>query len=165
MSANSGAIATGRPRLRPARLPWPTLRFRVRLQRHKLDRQLAAGVNPNASDRLRERSRQLVTKESRRSIAASLRRFLDDASCGSASLSSQVPIARDAIRASRWDIEEIIERLDAPSYLCAQGLAQLSLLLTEGTSPLFGPATPPQPLRWELLAAVQGLDSGPVLVA
>jgi hypothetical protein len=165
MGANSGAIATGRPRLGPARLPSPTRRFHVRLKRHKLDRQLAAGANPNASDCLRERSRQLVTEESRRSIAASLRRFLDDASSGSASLSSQVPIARDAIRASRWDIEEIIERLDAPSYLCAQGLAQLSLLLTEGTSPLFGPATPPRQLRWELLAAVQGLDSGPVLVA
>lgn len=163
MRANSGAIAPGRPRLGPARLPSPALRLRVRLQRHKLDRQLAAGANPNASDRLRERGRQLVTEESRRSIAAGLRRFLDDASCGRVSLSSQVPIARNAIRDSRWDIEEIIERLDAPSYLCAQGLAQLSLLLTEGTSPLFGPATPPRQLRRELLAAVQGLDSGPVL--
>lgn len=165
MSANSGAIATGRPRLGPARLPSPTLRFRVRLQRHELDRQLAAGANPNAGGCLRERGRQLVTEESRRSIAASLRRLLDDARSRRVPLSSQVPIARDAIRDSRGDIEEIIERLDAPSYLCAQGVAQLSLLLTEGTSPLFGPATPPRQLRWELLAAVQGLDSGPVLVA
>lgn len=165
MSANSGAIATGRPRLGAARLPSPTLRFRIRLGRHKLDRELAAGANPNASDHLRERGRQLVTEESRRSIAASLQRFLDDASSRSGAFSSRVPIAGEAIRDSRRDIEEIIECLNTPSYLCPQGIAQLSLLLTEGTSPLFGPATAPWQLRRSLLAAIQGLDGGPVLVA
>ncbi|MGN6587756.1 MAG: hypothetical protein ACTHKT_09850, partial [Solirubrobacterales bacterium] len=79
--------------------------------------------------------------------------------------SSRVPIARNAIRDSRGDIEGIIERLDTRNYLCPQGVAQLSLLLTEGTSPLFGSTTPPRQLRWSLLAAVDGLDGGPVLVA
>lgn len=165
MSVDSGALATGRPRLGPARLPSPTLRFRVRLRRHKLDRQLATGANPNATDELRERARQLVAEESRRSIAASLRRFLVDASSRPRAFSSRVPIARDAICESRWDIEGIIERLDTPNYLCPQGVAQLSLLLREGTSPLFGSTTPPRQLRWSLLAAVDGLEGGPVLVA
>jgi hypothetical protein len=165
MSANIGAIATGRPRLGSARAPSANLRFRVRLQRHKLDQQLAAGVNPNASDHLRERSRQLVTEESRRSIAASLRRFLDDASSGARAFSSRVPIAREAICDARWDLEGIIERLNSPSYLCPQGIARLLLLLTEGTSPLFGSATRARHLRWSLLAALEGMDSGPVLTA
>ncbi|MGN6815699.1 MAG: hypothetical protein ACTHK3_06385 [Solirubrobacterales bacterium] len=165
MSVDSGALATGRPRLGPARLPSPTLRFRVRLRRHKLERQLAAGADPNATDELRERARQLVAEESRRSIAASLRRFLEDASSRPRPFSSRVPIARNAIRDSRGDIEGIIERLDTRNYLCPQGVAQLSLLLREGTSPLFGSATPSRQLRWSLLAAVDGLEGGPVLVA
>jgi hypothetical protein len=126
---------------------------------------LAAGTNPNATDELRERARQLVAEESRRFIAASLRRFLDDASSRPRPFSSQVPIAHNAIRDSRGDIEGIIERLDTPDYLCPQGVAQLSLLLTEGTSPLFGPGTPPRQLRRSLLVAVDGLEGGPVLVA
>jgi hypothetical protein len=165
MSADSSAIATARPQLGPARLAPSNVRFRVRLQRHKLDRQLAMGADPNTNALLRERARQILTEKNRRSIAASLRRFLDDASSRPRPFSSRVPIARKAICDSRWDIEEIIRRLNAPTYFCPQGLAQLSLLLTDGASPLFGPGTPPRQLRWSLLNAVEGMESGPVLVA
>ncbi len=141
------------------------VRIWTRALRHKLDRELAAGADPNADALLQERARQLLTEESRRSLAARLRRLMEDADCQPRPFSSRVPIARQAIRDSRWDLEEIVERLTTPTYLCPQGIARLSLLLAEGTSPLFGPATPPRQLRWSLLAAAEGMDHGPVLVA
>jgi hypothetical protein len=137
----------------------------TRVLRNRLDRQLAAGADPNVSVLLHERARQLLTEENRRAIAARLRALMEDAAAEPRSFSSRVPIARNAIRDSRWDIEEIIEQLTSPAYLCPQGIAQLSLLLAEGTSPLFGPGTPPRQLRWSLLVAAEGMDHGPVLVA
>jgi hypothetical protein len=69
---------------------------------------------------------------------------MEDADSQPRPFSSRVPIARQAIRDSRWDLEEIVERLTTPTYLCPQGIAQL---------------------RWSLLAAAEGMDHGPVLVA
>lgn len=161
MSADTGALATPGPQVRPDGTTPLRVQILTRLQRRKLDRQLAAGAGPNARPLLRERARQLLTDEARRSIAESLRRVLDDASSPPQQFSSRVPIAREAIRDARRDLEEVIEHLNAPSYLCPQGIAQLSLLLTEGTSPLFGPAAPARQLRWSLQAALEGLDGGP----
>jgi hypothetical protein len=141
------------------------VRIWTRALRHKLDRELATGADPNANDLTRERSRQLLTEENRRSLAARLRALMEDADSEPRLFSSRVPIARQAIRDSRWDLEEVIERLTTPTYLCPQGIARLSLLLEEGTSPLFGPATPPRQLRWSLLSAAEGMDHGPILVA
>jgi hypothetical protein len=141
------------------------LRILTRLRRHRLDRQLAEGADPNASPALRERSRQLLSDEGRCQVATGLQGFLDDAFADSWPPSSRVPIAREAIRDSRWDIEEVVERLTAPAYLCPQGVARLSILMTDGNSPLFGPSTSAQQLRWGLVAATEALDNGPLLVS
>lgn len=164
MSADTGTLATPSPRVRTHGARKLRVQILTRLQRHKLDRRLAAGANPNAGPLVRERARQLLTEENRQGIAASLSRFLDDAD-SRPRLSSRIPVAREAIRAARRDLEEIVERLSAPSYLCPQGIAQLSLLLTEGSSPLFGTATPAWQLRRPLVAALEGMDRGPVLLA
>jgi len=140
-------------------------RVRTRLHRHKLDKELAYGADPNVNSVRYERARELVGEQSRRRIAASLEKLLTEADSAPRAFSSRVPIARAAIRDSRVSLDMVVERLKAPAYISAQGVAMISLLLSDGAGPLYGndPAHSGK-LRRALEAAIDAIDHGPVLV-
>lgn len=142
------------------------VRVRARLQRRRLDRELASGTDPNTDPARRERARELVGEKTRRQIAACLERLLAEAdSAPRGAYTSRMPIARTAIRDSRLDLETIVERLKAPAYISSRGVAMISLLCSDGAGPLYGnnPAHS-QELRRALAAVVEAIDHGPVLV-
>lgn len=161
------AEATGRPghKARSAGASSVSNRVQARLHRSRLDKALASGADPNTDPLRRERAGQLVGEKRRRKLAASLEGLLAEADSAPRPFTSKVPIARAAIRDSRWDVETIVERLKAPAYISAQGVAMASLLLTSGTSPCYGTdRASSQELRWALQATVEAIDHGPVLV-
>jgi hypothetical protein len=165
MSATTETVAAPSGKVRaPAATPLAT-RVRVRLRRHKLDKRLAAGDEPNLDPLLRERARELVGDRCRRQVAESLELLLEDAGSGPRAFSSRVPPARAAIRDSRADLEAIVARLRAPAYISSQGVAWISLLLGDGASPLYGTLpTHPGELRRALRTVLDAIDHGPVLV-
>jgi hypothetical protein len=114
------------------------IRVRTRLRRHKLDRELASGVDPNINPLCCERARELVGEQNRKRIAASLEQLLGEADSGPRAFTSRVPIARAAIRDSRGYLDTIVELLRTPAYISAQGVARISLLLSDGAGPLYG---------------------------
>jgi hypothetical protein len=140
-------------------------RIRARLHRHRLDSELASGADPNIDPIRRERAQDLLGEETRHRVAASLESLLAEADSPAHGLTAKAPIARAAIRESRWDLETIIERLKAPAYISSQGVAMILLLLADGASPLYGNNRARSgELCRALAATVEAIDHGPVLV-
>lgn len=165
MSATAEATRSANRKVRTLGAVSLRTRVQTRLHRNTLDRELAAGNDPNSGTVRHERARELVGEKTRRQFAAGLERLLAEADSGPRGFTSKVPIARAAIHDSRGDLETIVERLKAPAYISPQGVAMASLLLTDGASPCYGkdPASS-QELRRALEAAVEAIDHGPVLV-
>lgn len=141
-------------------------RAQTHLHRRELDSELASGVDPNRGGLLAERARELLGEGTRRRLAASLERLLAEASAPPViGLTTQVPIPRAAILDSRLTLSEIAERLDSPAFLSPQGVAMVSVLLSDGSGPLYGddPGTHRELAR-SLEAALNALDHGPVLI-
>jgi hypothetical protein len=167
--ADMSATAELRPRIerRVERSPGATLgaRIRTRLHRRRIDLELTAGVDPNANPLRQARALELVGEASRRRLAAGLERLLAAADAGPAPFTSKVPVARAAIRDSRWDVETILERLLTSAYISPQGVAMIGLLLGDGAGPLYGdPTTHSTELRRALETVVHAIDHGPALV-
>ncbi len=139
--------------------------IRTRLHRHRLDKELASGADPNADPLRRERAQELVGEKTRRRLAESLERLLTEAYSSSSPFSSKAPIARAAIRDSYGEMETIVERLKAPAYISSQGVAMISLLLIDGAGPLYGNNPPrSKELHRALETVIDAIDHGPVLV-
>jgi hypothetical protein len=165
MSATAEVTRSPNQKTRGAGASSLTNRLRARLHRHKLDKALAYGADPNTDSLRRERAQELVGEKKRHEIAACLERLLVEADSPPHGLfSSRVPIARAAIRDSRWDLETIVERLKAPTYISPQGVAMLSLLIYDGAGPLYGSHYSARCLRWRLATVVDAIDHGPVIV-
>lgn len=139
-------------------------RFRTRLHRHGLDRELASGADPNSDPLRRARARALVRSDSRIKVAASVERLIAEASSPPRPFTPRVPIARPAIRDCGAELETIVERLKAPAHISPQAVAMISLLLSDGAGPLYGrnPAHT-DVLRGTLQVAIAAVDHGPVL--
>jgi len=165
MSATVETVARGDRKLRPAARTSLRIRLQALARRGRLDRELAAGADPNATALRRERAHRLLSDRMRGDLAQALENLLADAERSPKPFSSRVPIARAAIRDSRWDIESIVQRLREPAYISPQGMAMLSVLLSDGTGPLFGSDPSPRRLRWSLAAVATAIDHGPVMVA
>ena len=110
-----------------------------RLDRHSLDEQLAGGACPDASAALSMRARSLIGIRTRRTLAHSLRRVLRDAACPEQPFRSVVPVCRAGVLRCRVLFEELGERLSSRGPVDARGVAQVLVLLTNGTSPLYSP--------------------------
>jgi hypothetical protein len=165
MSATVEATRELDQEVRRSREPSLGTRIRVRLNHHRIDRELARGADPNTDPLRYERARELVGDESRRRLGAGLEGLLAAADTGPIRFSSKVPVARLAIRESRPDIETIVERLSPPAYLSPQGVAMVAVLLADGAGPLYASAATPSPeLHRALETVVHAIDNGPVLV-
>lgn len=166
MSATAEMASVGQEVPRPGATSVGT-GLRTLFSRRRLDRELASGADPNAVAARRQRALKLVGERSRQRLAASLESLLTEAGephSTARAFSTRVPIARAAIRDSRQSIETIVGWLQAPTHVSPQGVAMLSLLLTDGASPIYGGRTVPSgELRRALDRVVEALDHGPAL--
>ncbi len=150
------------PVARPAR-PWDQLMARVRASR--LDRELAGGASPDATVALALRAQTLVRAQTRRDVARGAQRVLATAmqapaaggppapgagrprvpAAGRARVPAagraQVPICRDRVRDSAGEFGDLIRRLLAGGPVAARGVALASVLLSDGSGPLYHRAT------------------------
>jgi len=125
-------------------------RVRSRLGAPRLDRRLAQGAAPESSVVLAARSQRLTRSSERHRLADSLQRIVTSAEPASG-VRLPVPVDRHAVRASRAELELLIERLRCGA-LDVSGVAAVSTLLADGSGPLYRDAG--RDLRDEVAAAV-----------
>jgi hypothetical protein len=114
-------------------------RLMARLQAHALDRELARGVAPETCGALTLRARTLIGPAARAALARQLRRVVSDVRGGHVWL-SRVAVRRPAVLDAADELEVLADRLAAPGPVDVRGVAQVQLLLTDGTGPLYFPS-------------------------
>ena len=135
-------------------------RLAARWAARRLDDQLAQGVAPEAAAPLTLRAQILGNPNSRRVLARSLRRVIDDARSGRRPAPAQIRTVREEVLAAAPELERIAELLVGPGLLGARGLAQVQLLLSNGASPLYLRRAP-NGLQRAAVSALEALDPGP----
>jgi hypothetical protein len=108
----------------------------------RLDRQLAAGMNPQGSAMLALRAQRITARHRRTRLAQGLARVIRDAQDTTPAFSAAVRPHRQEVLAARTVLATIDHRLRAPEPVTARGVALIQALLTEGTSPLYVPSHP-----------------------
>ena len=134
---------------------WPWHRMLACSRAGRLDRELAAGTSPEASAVLAARAARLTSTEFRRDLAASLRRMLA-ASVPPVPPVPAVPAPRSGLPAARPPrvplrtsrisqagprLAELASRLLEPGPVPVRGVAMVTLLLADGTGPLYREAS------------------------
>ncbi len=155
----------GCPIARPAR-PWVRLVVRVRASR--LDSDLAGGASPDATVALALRAQMLVRARTRRDVALGAQQILATATqvpaAGRAQVPAagrpRVPVCRDRVRDSSEELGDLIRRLLAGGPVAARGVALASVLLSDGSGPLYHRASADD-VRARVREAVDALDSRP----
>jgi hypothetical protein len=128
----------------------------ARLHATSLDRELARGVAPESCGALTLRARRLIGPSARTALARQLRRVVNDARGGHVWL-SRVPVRRPEVLDAADALDVLADRLAAPGPVDVRGVAQVQLLLTDGTGPLyFRGAT--EELRARIANALRRLD-------
>jgi hypothetical protein len=137
------------------------LRIRTAVHRAELTRALAEGVDPDKTSELALRARMLTRPRNRRALARSLRRTLGEAQKPALTRVRLSIIDRRAVLDAEREITEMIERLNGPSPVRAQGMALLERLLTNADrSPLYNTAGQGK-LRRAIRVADGALDAHP----
>jgi hypothetical protein len=113
---------------------------RVWLRRGALDRRLARGADPSDSPQLARRAQQLKSRRCRHGLAQGIRNLLDAAEEPRRALTSAVPLQRRAILTESPLLIGIARELTSEDDLNPRGIALVEQLLTDGDSPLYGPA-------------------------
>jgi hypothetical protein len=133
------SIRTVRARRRTGRL---RLALAVWWRGTELDRRLAAGEDPWASDELTLRARRLTTARSRARVAKGLAGALRSAGNGTPVFTAAVRPRSEALIEVGATIASIERRLRAPGPVTAGGVAVIRLLLIDGNGPLYQPSDP-----------------------
>jgi hypothetical protein len=160
-ASSASAVGAGR---RSARWWPPALWWRLRLavivrwSAPELDRRLAAGEALRHNAATAQRARMLTESRSRRRLADGLERALDTALRGPSGFSAAVPPDRRELLAARTVLGALDRRLRDSEPVGAQGVAMLSVLLSDGTSPLYRP-TEAGALGSRLRAAAASLEA------
>ena len=114
-------------------------RMIVRWRSLALDSQLAAGLSPD-DERLRAmRADALVTPKCRRRLAKRYEALVGEARRGPAFPDPRQPLARRRILAAEDELGRLAQALRSPLPVPARGVALASLLLTDGTGPVYNP--------------------------
>lgn len=103
----------------------------------RLDRDLAMGVSPDADVVHALRARQLVRPRRRRVMAGCLRRVVDEAEGTAEHSPAAVPVARERVLGAAEELRRLAEMLLTPAPLPARGLAMVSVLVSDGSGPLY----------------------------
>jgi hypothetical protein len=115
--------------------PWDQVMARTRS--FTLDQELAGGASPEASVRMALRARHLTGMRERRQLARGIRHLLDKTMRPAGAPRPLVPVCRDRVQAAAREFEALADRLMSPAPVPARGVAQVSVLLHDGCSPLY----------------------------
>ena len=126
--ASGEAVIGRRAGLRDRLVAW--------LRADALDRELARGVAPESCGALTLRARTLIGPSARATLARQLRRVVSDARGGHVWL-SRVPVRRPEVLDAADELDVLADRLAAPGPVDVRGVAEVQLLLTDGTGPLY----------------------------
>jgi hypothetical protein len=105
-----------------------------RLRRTAIDRELAAGADPDSSECRHLRASQLTSEGNREALAGAYERLLDAAT--SFPPLDVLPVNWRAVRAARPRLERLAHRLRKDRGVRAQGVARARLLLTDQNTAL-----------------------------
>jgi hypothetical protein len=113
-----------------------TLRLRVRIRRHVLDREIAAGLDPGEDPARATRAQQLLSAHERCSVARCLTNILEAADERHADPASPLKLNHAEVLATRHDILALIAALRSDRVIAARGVALARLLTEADNSPL-----------------------------
>jgi hypothetical protein len=106
------------------------------LRAWRLDSALADGASPDASATLSLRAQRLIGQTTRRELALAIHHILHEAKRPTHP-HTRVPICRRKVAQSASALEQLADRLLSPGAVDARGVAQVRLLLRDGTGPLY----------------------------
>ncbi len=133
-----------------------TLRLRVRIRRHVLDREIAAGLDPSDDPARATRAQQLLSEHERRCVAGCLTNILEAADERHADPGSPLKLNHAEVLARRQDILALIAALRSDRVIAARGVALARLLTEADSSPLLRvrPGLSVQEAVFEAIAAL-----------
>jgi hypothetical protein len=140
----------------PARRTSARLALTVWWRATELDRRLAAGEDPWASEAVALRARRLTTQRSRARVARGLAGALRSAGSDRPRFTAAVRPSATSTLEAHAAIAALERRLRAPGPVTAQGVAILRLLLVDGNGALYRPSDPGA-LRMKLSLAATAL--------
>jgi hypothetical protein len=114
-----------------------SIRLLSRLRSDSLDRQLAAGTPPGWSRTLAARADYLTSPEHTRGLAEDWEHLLHVARRPAVMRTPRTPLCRDRILAAEAEIRDLIAALSTATSGSAAGVATTSLLLRDGSGPLY----------------------------
>jgi hypothetical protein len=109
--------------------------LRCRLRRNSIDKQLAAGADPDSTECRHRRPSELTGESNRQALAAAYERLLVAAT--SFPPLDVVPVNWRGVRATTPRLDRLVQRLREDPDVRAQGVARARLLLTDGDSALY----------------------------
>lgn len=128
-----------------------------RLLGASLDRQLAAGREPESSSLLAARARHLVALPNRQRLARDWENLLPAARRPRGMHHPAIPVRRDRIIAAEPAVLELARRMTVPLPVPARGVAMAAVLLTDALGPVYNPRSQGS-LAAALEAAIAQLD-------
>jgi hypothetical protein len=131
-------------------------RLVARWKSPKLDRALAKGVPPETSGALLLRARTLLGRRARRELSRALQRILREASHAPWP-GARMPVRRNEVMDARDDLNQLARRLLAPAPVDVRGVAQVRVLLSDGSGPLFWRRSADD-LRGRVREAIEALE-------
>jgi len=134
------------------------LSMRAQLGAARLDRELAEGTKPDANPLLRERARQLQSRESRQRLALGLDRAVDQVR-RPLLYRENAPAHSPAVQEAASTLQLLIRRLRGPRPVSPEGVARLEIMLTDTSGSLYNADGDPD-LRTAAQAALASLDPG-----
>ena len=138
---------------------WALLtRIKAATGRATLDRRLAHGTDPSATQEMACRAGVLHRGRVRHALADGLEHVVLEAEHPDHRFSAAVPVARDEVLAARDELLRVAGLLRAEPPGGVRGIAEVSLLLTDGSGPLFA-EHPPGTLREAAFRAAFHLEA------
>jgi hypothetical protein len=135
-------------------------RISTRLHAWRLDRALAEGASPDSTASLSLRAHSLISAATRRQLSRGIRRLLRDAERPAHASPGSVPVCRREIMNAEPVLQELAERLIRPGPVDAMGVAQIQLLLRDGSSPVYS-SSQAHALEQVVRAAIDALEARP----
>jgi regulator of extracellular matrix RemA (YlzA/DUF370 family) len=132
-------------------------RFAARRLAGSLDRELARGVAPASRASLAVRAHAQIGPPARVAMAARLERVVHDARVGRRSRAARVPVRRGQVLAAAEHFETLARRLLGPEPVSARGVAEVQVLLRDGSGPLYD-RDAAEDLRAAVARALHDLD-------
>ncbi len=135
-------------------------RLAMRMRAWELDTAIANGANPDSTAALSLRANRLIGRPARRRLSRSIRRLAQQSRLPPRPIHESAPICWRQVVRLRPLLEELAVRLAGPGPVDARGVAQLRLLLIDGSSPLFSHSRAEE-LEAVLEAALDALEPRP----